>query len=73
MSFGYYDKDWIDPPEDPKPDYFVSKCFDCYNCMLPPDKEANYAWCTYQHDWVEPYEIVDYNYDCFEGDNKEME
>lgn len=73
MSFGYRDEDWIDPPEDLEPDYFVSKCADCCHCSLSPDKEAKYAWCEYEHDWVIPFEIVDYNYDCFEGYNEEME
>lgn len=75
MSFGYRDQDWVDPEEDKIPDNFRSKCADCEQCSMPPENAGMpvYAYCLHLCDWVDPYEVVDYNYNCFVGCNKEME
>lgn len=70
MSFGYRDEDWVDPDEDPT--YFVSKCEDCNYCEVHPDN-SSIGYCTYYHDWVEPREVAECNYDCFEGFNTLMQ
>lgn len=55
-------------------DDFVSKCADCVWCRVPPENAGSpvFAYCSLFYDWVDPYEVSPYNYDCFAGNNEEM-
>ena len=47
VSFGYRDKDWIDPPES------EHECGSCSRFNICPSSGCSWGWCTEQDSWVE--------------------
>lgn len=65
MSFGYRDRDWIDPPEEPT---FRATHSDCTHFNECPGKCGN-GWCDDIGEFVDGTEVITVGDDCetFEG------
>lgn len=59
MSFGMNDRNWIDPPEDPK---YVATCGDCTHCHVCPC--GKWGWCDDAEDFIEVGIVRDMNSFC---------